>query len=142
MTKHYVRHLVLLLAMFFGSTGWACDREPVYVQKTKDGRKFAIFMTKEQVKKSPLWDDNGTPAMTWMRASDFLIEWAKEKYKNYEEVKFYQIQIEGFPCPELRPHRFYLFQLYLRKEGTESLGGEHFGAVLLNGIVFGPTEMK
>lgn len=142
MTENCIKHLVLLLAILFGSTAWTCDREPVYVQKTRDGRKFAIFMTRDQVKKSPLWDDNAFPAMTWMSASDFLIKWARKKYKNYKEVKFYQVQIEGFPCPELNQHRFYLFQLYLAEEGKECYGGEHFGAVLLDGTVIGPTEIK
>ena len=131
-----------IVSIVLSGPAWGCDQEPAYVQTLRDGRKFAIFMTKEQVKNSPVWNDNAFPAMTWMRASDFLIKWAKEKYKDYDEVKFYQIQIEGFPCPELRQHRFYLFQLYLAKDGKETLGGEHFGAVLLDGTVIGPTQIK
>ncbi len=142
MTRSCAKHLVFLLAMLFGSAGWACDREPAYVQKTTDGRTFAIFMTKEQVRKSPAWNDNASPAMTWMRASDFLIEWARKKYGSYEEVKYYQIQIESFPCLELHQHRFYVFQLSLRKGGKLARGGEHFAAVLLDGSVFGPTQVE
>src|SRR5262245_37006819 len=132
MTAYRDRLLAFLLTMLFAAAAPACDREPAYVQKTTDGRTFAIFMTKEQVKRSPIWNDGAFPAMTWMRASDFLLAWAKKKYQNYEEVKFYQIQIEGFPCPELQHYRFYVFQLYLRKKEGETLGGEHFGAVLLD----------
>lgn len=142
MTRYGAKHLVFLLAMLFGSAGWACDREPAYVQKTTDGRTFAIFMTKEQVWKSPAWNDNAVPAMTWMRASDFLIAWARKKYESYDEVKYYQIQIESFPCPELHQHRFYVFQLSLQKDGKVTRGGEHFGAVLLDGTVFGPTHVQ
>jgi len=142
MGKPGQRPVLLPLALFLSGTAWACDREPVYVQDVKGGRKFAIFMTKEQVRRSPTWNDSGMPAMTWMRAADFLIKWAKEKYADYDEVKLYQIQIEGFPCSDLQQHRFYVFQLYLARKGTETLGGEHFAAVLLDGTVVGPTELK
>lgn len=137
-----IRLALLLFALFLSSAGWACDREAAYVQEVKDGRKFAIFMTREQVKRSPVWKDSGMPAMTWMRASDFLIKWAKTKYAGYDEVKLYQIQIEGFPCSDLQQYRFYVFQLYLARKGEEILGGEHFAAVLLDGTVIGPTELK
>src|SRR5262245_11700937 len=142
MRKQGQRLALLLVALLSSGAARACDGEPVYVQDVTDGRRFAIFMTKEQVRKSPPWNDSGMPAMTWMRASDFLIKWAKGKYADYDEVKLYQIQIEGFPCSDLQQHRFYVFQLYLAKKGKEILGGEHFAAVLLDGTVVGPTELK
>lgn len=134
---------LVLVALLTGSAGaWACEDEPVYVEKLEDGREFGIFMQISRVEQSPRWNDEGMPAMTWMAATKYLAKWADEKYKEYDEWKYYQIRIEGFECPELAQHRFYLFHLVVAKNGEKIFGRQHFAAVLLDGTVFGPAEIS
>lgn len=133
--------LVLATLILFSRMSLACDDKPVYVERLVDGRTFAIFMERTQVEQSPVWKDEGMSEMTWMAASKYLAKWADERYKHYDEWKYFQIRIEGFECPELAQHRFYLFHLVVIKDGKKTIGREHFAAVLLDGTVFGPTEI-
>ena len=125
-----------------GAHAFACDANPVYRESLPDGRTFAIFMTTAQVQRSPRWNDDGQPAMTWMAATRYLGEWAREQYRGHDDVKYYQIGIKSFECPDLKDHRFYLFHLVVRNNGVETYGGQHFAAVLLDGTVVGPREIK
>lgn len=142
MTELSRLRLIIASLLFFCSGALACDEKPVYVESLADGRTFAIFMETAQVNQSPRWSDEGMPAMTWMAATKFLSRWASEKYKNYDDWKYYQISIRSFECAELSQHRFYLFHLVVTKDGVKTFGRQHFAAVLLDGTVVGPTEMK
>jgi hypothetical protein len=76
------------------------------------------------------------------KAVQLAEQWARNEYKRYESVRVHSISLGEYGCPDQKGHWYYTVYFSPVIDGNVLFGSGHFAAVLMNGVVVGPSQAK
>ena len=141
---------IVLLAVFIAFTvnvsaavAFGCNDHPVLSTTKDDGTKVGIFISEEQIRGTPGWvPEASEPPLPVSQAAELVKQWAEERYSRFDGVDIGSISLNRFVCRGGKTHWYYIFHLRLKIDGNRLYGTGNFAAVLFDGTVIGPKEVK
>lgn len=136
-----IRYLVLILVFLLPvNASLACDGALVSA-KTDDGTRIALKVSEEEIRGAPKWKiSDGDPPLSITQAYQAAMEWAKEKYKRYDSVKIWSLELKGYNCSTHRDRWLYVVEFQPIIDGNRLFGSGNWAAILMDGKVIGPVK--
>ncbi len=137
MTRYFVLLFVFLVPV---KASLACDGALVSTL-TDDGKRIALKVSEEEILSAPKWKlSDGEPPLSISQAYQAAMEWAKDKYKRYDSVKVWSLELKGYNCSTHRDRWLYVVEFQPIIDGNRLFGSGNWAAILMDGKVIGPVE--
>lgn len=143
--RYMRRSMIRSLALFFAfllpiEASLACDGALVST-RTDDGKIIALKVSEEELFNAPKWKiSDGEPPLSITQAYQAAMEWAKEKYKRYDSVKVWSLELKGYNCSTHRDRWLYVVEFQPIIDGNRVFGSGNWAAILMDGKVIGPVK--
>jgi hypothetical protein len=128
----------------YSGSAFACGNEAVFGMTDESGNKTELILNDSAMEHSPKWViGNGEPPLSVAKAVSIALAWAKKNYKRYDSVEIHEITLasdEG--CSGRDIHWYYRVEFMPIIDGHRMFGAGDVAAVLMNGMVIGPTRTK
>ena len=120
-----------------------CGTRTVMSTTRDDGTKIGIVISDAQFARAPKWSpDKGEPPLSVSQVVKISMAWAKENFKRFDSVQIQSINLSEIGCTPGERQWYYLIHFFPIIDGNRVYSGGHFAAVLMDGTVIGPTQLK
>ena len=141
-----MKRILFLLLLHVATTATAdCGSHAVMRTTRDDGTKIGIVISDAQLAKAPSWSPTkGEPPLSIAQVVKISSGWAKNHFKRFDSVEIRSIRLSEVGCfsGNRTQSWYYLVDFTPVIDGGRVYSGGHFAAVLLDGSVVGPTELK
>jgi hypothetical protein len=142
-----MRYPIFAIALFLWPQPFAqasdCGKRPVMTTTRQDGTKVGVLISDAQFAKAPSWSiGDGEPPLPISKAVEIGRKWAAVEYKRYDSVRIQSISLSQSSCMSDSRKWYYMLHFVPVMDGNPVYGGGNFAAVLLDGTIVGPTQLK
>lgn len=139
-----MRHMIAIAVLGISLPAAAdCGSRAVMTTTREDGTKIGVVVSDAQFANAPTWSpDKGEPPLSIAQVVKVSSTWAKEHFKRFDSVQVQSISLSEIGCTPGKRSWYYLVHFAPVIDGSRIYSGGHFAAVLMDGTVIGPTQVK
>ena len=133
---------VILLVSSISATA-DCGSRTVWRTARDDGTKIGIVVSDTQFARAPKWSpEKGEPPLSISQVVKISSSWAKDNFKRFDSAQIQSISLAEIGCASGERQWYYLVRFFPTIDGKRVYSDGQFSAVLMDGTVIGPTQLK